>query len=69
MAAPFEATSSYPGHHPMYVVYSLFARYYHAWTLLKGAQDFNRQPLAPSGIEMHMLDNSNRQNKVMGCKK
>ena len=26
-----------------------------AWTLLKGAHDFNRHPLAPFGIEMHML--------------
>ena len=26
-----------------------------AWTLLKGVHDFNRQPLAPLGIEMPML--------------
>ena len=26
-----------------------------AWTVLKGAHDFNRHPLAPLGIEMHML--------------
>ena len=27
--APFGAPSSYPGRHPMCVVYSSFARYYH----------------------------------------
>ena len=26
-----------------------------AWTVLQGAHDFNRHPLAPLGIEMHML--------------
>ena len=38
-----------------------------AWTVLGGAHDFNRHPLAPLGIEMHMLEQTDKR-KTWGVK-
>ena len=32
-----------------------------AWTILAGAHDFNRHPIAPLGIEMQMLEQVDKQ--------
>ena len=38
-----------------------------AWTVLRGTHDFNRHPLAPLGIEMHMLEPADKR-KSWGVK-
>ena len=38
-----------------------------SWTVLNGAHDFNRHPLAPLGVEIQMLENPDKR-KTWGVK-